>query len=35
VERVSLPLLCAYQPVTELPNVNLVIMAPRETNDCP
>jgi hypothetical protein len=35
VERVSRPLLCTYEPVKELPGVNLVVMAPREKNDCP
>jgi hypothetical protein len=35
VERVSRPLLCAYEPVAEFSDVNLVVMAPREENNCP
>lgn len=35
VERVSLPVLCSYETVVELPAVNLVVLAPRDTIDCP
>ncbi|MFZ6026756.1 MAG: hypothetical protein ACOYYS_03485 [Chloroflexota bacterium] len=35
VERVSFPLLCAYEPVVEFPDVNLVVLAPKRQSNCP
>ena len=34
-DRVAIPLMCTYEPKLELPDVNLVVLAPRPTINCP